>query len=42
MTDAEQRFRKSITVSELSFLTAVRTANRIGKQEGLSKMFARR
>jgi hypothetical protein len=32
--------QKSKTVSELSFLTAVRTAKRIGKQEGLSEIFA--
>jgi hypothetical protein len=32
--------QKSKTVSELSFLTAVRTAKGIGKREGLSEIFA--
>ena len=32
--------QKSKTVSELSFLTAVRTARGIGKQEGISEIFA--
>jgi len=32
--------RESKTVSELSFLTAVHTAKRIAKQEGISNIFA--
>jgi len=32
--------QKSKTVSELSFLTAVHTAKGIGKQEGISEIFA--
>ena len=32
--------QKSKTISELSFLTAVRTAKQIGKQEGFSEIFA--
>jgi hypothetical protein len=32
--------QKSKTVSELSFLTAVHTAKGIGKQEGISAIFA--
>jgi hypothetical protein len=32
--------QKSKTVSELSFLTAVRTAKGIAKQEGISEIFA--
>jgi len=32
--------QKSKTVSELSFLTAVRTAKGLGKQEGISEIFA--
>ena len=32
--------QKSKTVSELSFLTAVHTAKGIGKQEGISVIFA--
>jgi hypothetical protein len=32
--------QKSKTVSELSFLTAVRTAKGIGKQEGILAIFA--
>jgi hypothetical protein len=32
--------QKSKTVSELSFLTAVHTARGIGKQEGISEIFA--
>jgi hypothetical protein len=37
ITVARQR---SKTVSELSFLTAVRTAKGIGKHEGISEIFA--
>jgi hypothetical protein len=32
--------QKSKTVSELSFLTAVHTAKRLGKEEGISSVFA--
>jgi hypothetical protein len=32
--------QKSKTVSELSFLTAVHTAKRLAKQEGISSIFA--
>jgi hypothetical protein len=32
--------QQSKTVSELSFLTAVHTAKRIAKQEGISSIFA--
>ena len=32
--------QKSKTVSELSFLTAVHTAKRLAKQEGISAVFA--
>jgi hypothetical protein len=32
--------QQSKTVSELSFLTAVHTAKGIGKQEGISEIFA--
>ena len=32
--------QKSKTVSELSFLTAVHTARGLGKQEGISEIFA--
>jgi hypothetical protein len=32
--------QKSKTVSELSFLTAVHTARRLAKQEGISAVFA--
>ncbi len=32
--------QKSKTVSELSFLTAIHTAKGLGKQEGISEIFA--